>query len=199
MTPAPLILASGSKARAEMLRGAGLAFAVIPAAIDEEKLLQQMVQQKSSPETVAAALARAKAQHIAQQNPGVPVIGGDQVLWFGGRLFSKAKTVAEARSNLLAFSGRTHSLVSAACVAQGDKILWEGVARAELTMRKFDDAFLDGYMAMAGDALLKTVGGYELENAGKMLFEKVEGDYFTVLGMPLMPLLGFLKGEGHGG
>ena len=194
-----LILASGSKARAEMLRGTGLAFEIIPADIDEQKLLRPMVQQNAAPETIAASLARAKAQFIAQQNPGALVIGADQVLWFGGRIFSKAKDIAQARSNLQAFRGKTHSLISAACVAQDDKILWEGAARANLTMRAFDDAFLDGYMGMAGDALLKTVGGYELESAGKMLFDTVEGDYFTVLGMPLMPLLGFLRGSGHGG
>lgn len=195
---AQLVLASGSKARAEMLRGAGLAFDIIPADIDEEKLLRLMAQQNEPPETIAAALARAKTLHVSQQNPAAAVIGGDQVLWFGGRIFSKARTVEEARSNLKAFSGKTHSLISAACVARGGGVLWEGVARAELTMRTFDDAFLDGYMAMAGGALLKTVGGYELENAGRMLFDRVEGDYFTVLGLPLMPLLGFLKEEGYG-
>lgn len=194
-----LILASGSKARAEMLRGAGLAFEIIPASIDEQKLLRPMVQQNAAPETIAAALAQAKALHVARQNPGATVIGADQVLWFDGKIYSKAKDVAEARENLQGFRGKTHTLISAACVAQDDKILWEGTARADLTMRRFDDAFLDGYIGMAGDALLKTVGGYELESAGKMLFENVEGDYFTVLGMPLMPLLEFLKGSGHGG
>lgn len=179
-----------------MLRGAGLAFDIIPADIGEEKLLQQMVQQKQPPETVAASLARAKSLYVSQQNPGALVIGGDQVLWFEGRLFSKAKTFTEARSNLKAFSGKTHSLISAACVARDGGILWEGHARADMKMRAFDDAFLDGYMAMAGDALLKTVGGYELENAGKMLFDAVEGDYFTVLGLPLLPLLDFLKRPG---
>lgn len=199
MTPPRLILASGSKARAEMLRGAGLSFGIVPADMDEQKLLREMVQQNAGPETIAAALARAKAQHIAQQNKNDYVIGADQVLWFGGRIFSKAKTAEEARSNLRAFSGKTHRLISAACVARDGKVLWEGTAYADMTMRKFDDAFLEGYMAQAGDALLKTVGGYELESAGKMLFEKVEGDYFTVLGMPLMPLLAFLKGQGYGG
>ena len=190
-----LILASGSKARAEMLDGAGVAFAVVPADIDEQKIMRDMLQQNAAPETVATALAQAKALHVAQQNPGAAVIGADQVLWFNGRIFSKAKDIPEARSNLQAFRGNTHSLISAVCVAQDGKVLWQDVARADLAMRKFDDAFLDGYMGMAGDALLKTVGGYELENAGKMLFEKVEGDYFTVLGMPLLPLLEFLRGR----
>lgn len=181
-----------------MLRGAGLAFEVIPADIDEGKLLRSMVQQNEPPETIAAALARAKAQHISQQNPEAMVIGGDQVLWFEDRIFSKARTVEEARSNLRAFSGKTHSLISAACLARGGLVLWEGVACADLTVRAFDDAFLDGYIGMAGDALLKTVGGYELENAGRMLFDHIEGDYFTVLGLPLMPLLEFLKEQGYG-
>lgn len=197
--PPRLILASGSKARAEMLRGAGLSFETIPAEMDEQKLLREMVQQNAAPENIAAALARAKAQHIAQQNSDNYVIGADQVLWFGGRVFSKAKTVDEARSNLRAFSGKTHRLISAACVARGNEILWEGASHADMAMRNFDDAFLEGYMAQAGDALLKTVGGYELESAGKMLFDKVEGDYFTVLGMPLIPLLEFLKEQGYGG
>jgi len=194
-----LILASGSKARAEMLRGAGLAFEVIPADIDEQKLLQEMTQQKAEPGTIAAALARAKAQHVSQQHKDTYVIGADQVLWFAGRIFSKAGTVEEARSNLKTFRGKTHRLTSAACVARHGEILWEGASHADMMMRDFDDAFLEGYMAQAGDALLKTVGGYELESAGKMLFEKVEGDYFTVLGMPLIPLLEFLKGQGYGG
>lgn len=188
-----LILASGSKARQQMLRDAGVAFEVIPADIDEGELLRQMVQQKSGPKAVAAALARTKAQHIAQQNSGAYVIGGDQVLWFDGHIYSKAQTVDEARQNLKDFAGKAHRLVSAVCVARDGAVLWEHVARADMHVRQMDDAFLDGYMARAGDALLKTVGGYELESAGKDLFEKVEGDYHTVLGMPLAPLLSFLK------
>lgn len=199
MAAARLILASGSKARADMLRGAGLAFDIVPADIDEQELLHEMLQQNKKPETIAVALSRAKAQHVTQQNRNDYVVGADQVLWFGDRIYSKAKTVAEARRNLQDFRGKTHRLISAACVARGNEILWEGAAHADMMMRKFDDAFLDGYMAQAGDAPLKTVGGYELESAGKMLFEKVEGDYFTVLGLPLMPLLEFLKGLGHGG
>jgi septum formation protein len=189
-----LILASGSKARQQMLRDAGVTFDVIPADIDEGKLLQQMVQQKTGPETVAAALARAKALHVAQQSLDQYVIGGDQVLWFEGRIYSKAKTVDEARENLKGFSGKTHRLVSGVCVARGEVVLWEYVDHADMHMRKMDDAFLDDYMARAGDALLKTVGGYELEGEGKSLFEKVDGDFNTVLGMPLKPLLEFLKG-----
>jgi septum formation protein len=189
-----LILASGSKARQQMLRDAGVAFEVIPANIDEGKLLQQMVQQKSSPETVAAALAQAKALAVAQQNPGVLVIGGDQVLWFGGRIYSKAKTVTEARGNLKSFSGKPHRLISAVCMARDGAILWEHADHADMHVRQMDDALLDDYMSRAGDALLETVGGYELEGAGKDLFEKVDGDFYTVLGMPLKPLLEFLKG-----
>ncbi len=190
-----LILASGSKARQQMLRDAGVAFDVIPADIDEGKLLQQMVQQKAGPETIAAALARAKALHVAQQNPDAYVIGGDQVLWFEGRIYSKAKTAGEAQENLRGFAGKTHRLVSAVCVVRDDVVLWEYADHADMHMRKMEDAFLDDYMSRAGDALLKTVGGYELEGAGKELFEKVDGDYHTVLGMPLMPLLEFLEGE----
>ena len=192
-----LVLASGSKARRMLLAQTGLGFEAIPAAIDEQAVLKDL-ERKISPEDIAAELARRKALAVAANNPDAFVIGGDQMLVCGGRIYSKAETKEEALDNLRALRGRTHQLISAVCVAQGDEILWEHADTALLTMRAFDDDFLARYADAAGEALLATVGGYELEGLGATLFEKTEGDYFTILGLPLLPLLGFLLRNGYG-
>jgi septum formation protein len=192
----PLILASGSKARKAMLTQAGLVFDVIPADIDEAAVLKNL-QGKLPPEEIAAELARRKALAVASDNQETLVIGADQMLVCAGRIYSKAKTKEEARENLKNLRGRTHQLISAVCVAHGDEIMWSHTDTASLTMRGFDDDFFNDYMDAAGDALLNSVGGYELEGLGATLFERTEGDYFTILGLPLLPLLGFLLREGY--
>lgn len=183
-----IILASASKARAEMLRGAGIDFEIRPAGLDEAALRDQGAQ----------ALADAKALQIARQNSGALVIGADQILTLDGEILSKARDKEEARTKLQKLKGKTHHLTAAISVAQGETILWQACDRATLTMRDFDDEFLERYMKRAGEALTASVGAYWLEDVGAWLFEKIEGDYFTILGMPLLPLLQFLRERGAG-
>lgn len=192
-----IILASASKARKNMLIDAGLVFRAVPADVDEDKITAQLLQKKASPKKIAAALAEAKALAVAAENPGSLVIGADQVLECGGLLFSKAKDGEEARRTLKALRGKMHNLVSAVCVAQLDKILWRHDDSASLTMHGFDDKFLQHFCSKTADALTQSVGAYQLEKGGAWLFDTIEGDYFTVLGMPLLPLLGYLREE-HG-
>lgn len=194
----PLILASQSRARYHMLRAAGLDFAVREPHIDEAALQEKMKDTMTPPEIMAQALAQAKALSIGANNPGHLVIGADQVLYCNGRIFSKADDAAKARENLEYLSGKQHHLISAACVVQKDKVLWHHAERAKLTMRKLDDQTLTRYCAEAGDALTRNVGGYALEGLGSWLFEKIEGDHFTILGLPLLPLLQCLRDKGYG-
>ncbi len=188
-----LILASGSKARAGMLRGAGLVFDVIPADIDESIIQNDPAK---SPQQKAFELARAKALAVSAQNADALVIGGDQVLEMEGEIFSKAGDKNEALEKLRRLSGKTHRLISAVALAKGSEIIWSHSDEVKLHMRGLDENFLQDYAAKAGEALTRAVGGYELESHGSWLFERIEGDYFTVLGMPLLPLLGRLKEEG---
>lgn len=192
---ARLILASGSAARRAMLKAAGLTFEVIPADIDEAEIRAAMMVDNACVEAgdIAAALAAEKAAHVARANPGAVVIGSDQVLALGSHFISKAGTVLEARDTLDRLRGRTHELVSAVALAQDDNVLWHAIDSAQLTMRRFSDEFLGTYLSRAGDNVLRSVGCYDLEGLGVQLFERIEGDYFTILGMPLLPLLGELR------
>jgi len=194
----PLILASQSRARYHMLRSAGLDFAVREPYIDEAALQERMKDAMTPPEIMAQALAQAKALSIAGSNPGHLVIGADQVLYCQGRVFSKAANAEKARENLLHLSGKAHHLISAACLVQNDKVLWHHAERAKLTMRVLDEPILTRYCAEASEALTRSVGGYELEGLGSWLFEKIEGDHFTILGLPLLPLLQNLREKGYG-
>lgn len=196
--PVRLILASGSVARKSMLTAAGLAFEVIPANVDEDAIRSLMISESDCVEAadVAVVLAVEKALDVARANPDALVIGSDQILARGRRMFSKAATLAEARETLDRLRGHTHELVSAVAIAHGDEVLWQTVDSAELTMRKFSDEFLGLYLEKAGNKILHSVGCYELEGAGIQLFEKIEGDYFTILGMPLLPLLTELRHRG---
>lgn len=188
-----LILASGSKARQTMLRNAGLEFEIAPADIDEANALKTVENKGFSAAQKAEYLAAQKALSIAQKNPNALVIGSDQILELDGEIFSKAKNNNEAHEKLMRLRGKTHALHSGVAVAQNDEVLWQICETAKLSMHDFSAEFLDRYLNEAGDAPIVCVGGYALEDIGIQLFEKIEGDYFTILGMPLLPLLTYLR------
>lgn len=190
----PLVLASKSDIRGKILAAAGLRFGIRPAQIDE-----RAVEAKAGSLDAAAAaalLARAKADAVAATQAGHLVLGADQTLALGTERFSKPTDRAEAARQLRALRGKTHALHSALALVCDGKVLFEMVDTAQLTMRDFSDRFLDDYLDMAGDTALASVGGYQLEGIGIHLFEKVEGDYFTILGLPLLPLLAYLRQSG---
>jgi len=192
----PLILASASPIRAELLRRAGLAFTVESAAIDEAEIKAAFRAETRNPADCAAALAEAKATRIARRHPEALVIGADQMLVCDGAWFGKPESRAATSDQLRALRGRRHELVTAACVCRGGQCLWHIVERPSLTMRDFSETFLADYLARGGDDLLGSVGAYRLEERGIQLFARIEGDYFAILGLPLLPLLTFLRGHG---
>jgi len=190
-----LILASGSRARRQMLQAAGLAFTVVPADIDERAIRGALLGGNAviDPGGVAEALARAKAEAVSRDHPKALVIGADQVLALGSQLFDKPADADGARDCLLKLRGRTHQLHSAVALAQGGAVIWVHTKAAHLTMRNFSELSLAEYLARAGAALCESVGAYQIEGPGIQLFERVEGDYFTILGLPLLPLLEELR------
>jgi septum formation protein len=190
---APLILASQSQARKALLANAGLDFEAIPADIDERGV--QEGSKLSNPEEIALLLAREKAIAVSTQHPGRYVVGADQTLALGARLFSKPAGRPQAAAQLRDLAGRSHQLHSAVAVAQDGKISFEDVSVARMTMRALNDAEIDSYLDAAGDAVTSSVGAYQLESLGIHLFERIEGDHFTILGLPLLPLLAFLRRE----
>lgn len=189
-----LILASQSSARQALLRGAKVEFEALPANIDEREIEQ--ASRLSDAPAVAALLAKEKALHVGRAHPEAYVIGADQTLALGPRIFAKAEDLAQTRAQLKSLCGHTHDLHSAVVVAKGDQILFQSVSTARMTMRPLNDAQVEAYLDLAGEAVTASVGGYQLEGAGVHLFERIEGDYFTILGLPLLPLLGFLRGLG---
>jgi septum formation protein len=202
MTPkssvSQIILASTSRARREMLAAAGVAFTVEAADVDEPAIRKTLLAAKSAatPPQIADALARAKAEDVSQRHKGLLVIGGDQVLALGTELLTKSKDEAAARATLKKLRGMTHELHSAVALAVDGRVLWTHTGTARLRMRDFSDAFLEEYLTRAGDRIGQSVGAYELEGLGVQLFDKIEGDYFTVLGLPLLPLLAELRAHG---
>ena len=192
-----IVLASGSRARRELLAAAGVPFTVQAADVDEPAVRARMreVDPGVDPRQVAAALAAAKAEDVSGKIAGSLIIGADQVLALGDELLSKAPSIEEARSALRRLRGRTHELHSAVAFAEKGKVTWSHVATARLTMRDFSDAFLEDYLTRAGDRVSLSVGAYELEGLGVQLFDRIEGDYFTVLGLPLLPVLAELRGR----
>lgn len=187
-----LILASKSAARRAVLTDAGVPFTVQVADVDEDALKTPGV----DPVELAVELARAKALAVSRHDAEAWVLGADQTLAFDGGLVSKAPSLAAARERLIAMRGRTHRLHSGAALARNGQVVWSGVDTVEMRMRDFSDAFLDAYLAAEGEALLSCVGSYRLEGLGSQLFEAVEGDYFTVLGLPLWPVLAELRRAG---
>ena len=189
----PLVLASRSFARAALLTGAGIAIEVLPADIDERGVEAKAPAQDAA--AAAALLAREKARAVAALRPGRLVLGADQTLALGARRFSKPADRAAAEEQLRALRGKTHALHSALALMRDGEVLFEHADMARLTMRSFSDKFLTQYLDAAGEAVTASVGGYQLEKPGIQLFERVEGDYFTILGLPLLPLLDFLRRE----
>ena len=192
MSAPALVLASGSSARRALLLGAGLRFSVKVSAVDEEALKTQLLVGHAAPIEIAAVLAAAKAVEVSQTESGL-VIGADQTLDLDGCLFNKPQSLEDLREQLAQLRGQRHSLHSALALAQDGQIVWQEVVSAHLTMRDFSDAFLQAYLADHGQDVLGCVGGYKLESAGVQLFNQIEGDYFTILGLPLTGLLGALR------
>jgi len=193
-----LILASQSQSRRQMLQSARLTFEVIASSVDEPKVRREMEARGDdiSPDAVARALAVAKAEDVSHKHPAALVIGADQVLALGGQIFEKPAGLEGARQHLLTFRGKTHKLISAVVLAQAGKVVWQHVEHASLTVRPFSEDFLDSYLATAGESVCQSVGAYQLEGLGAHLFERIEGDYFTILGLPLIALLGELRARG---
>jgi septum formation protein len=191
-----LVLASASEVRARVLNGAGVDFDVHPAHVDEDAVKDALLAAKAPLRDVADALAELKALRVSASVPDALVLGADQVLAFDGALVSKCASLGEARDLLRRLRGRTHQLISALVLAKAGGAIWRTVETATLKMRDFSDRFLDDYLAAEGEELLKGVGCYRLESRGAQLFERVEGDYFTVLGLPLQPLLAALRQHG---
>ncbi|MBP7062960.1 Maf family protein [Ferrovibrio sp.] len=192
-----LILASSSPARRAMLQAAGLEVEAMPAHVDEEEIKLALRAEQAPARQVAEALAELKARrigHIAAQTGDQRfIIAADQMLVCGDDWFDKPADLAAARIQLQRLRGKPHQLVSAVVAARAGGIVWRHIASATLTMRDFSDDFLDAYLAQAGDAVLGSVGAYQLEGLGVQLFSRIEGDYFTILGLPLLPLLTFLR------
>lgn len=189
-----LILASRSAARLAMLTDAGVVFGLEDAGVDEDAIKAALKGVGS--DALAMELAAAKALAVSRRDPDAWVLGADQTLAFDGGLISKAGSLAEARERLSAMRGKTHQLHSGAALAHKGDIVWSGVDTATMRVRAFSDAFLDAYLAAEGEGLLACVGSYRLEGMGAQLFEAVEGDYFTVLGLPLWPVLAELRRAG---
>ncbi|MCW5732953.1 MAG: septum formation protein Maf [Enhydrobacter sp.] len=192
-----LILASASPSRRQLLANAGLVFKVEPSGIDEDEV-KRSLGSRAAPQELASTLAEMKAVKVSARHPDAMVVGADSTLACNGRMFDKPPDLAAARKQLQSLRGQTHELFSSVVVARGGARLWHWSERARLTMRQLSDGFIDSYLASAGDDVLASVGAYQLEGLGAHLFSRVDGDYFTILGLPLLPLLSFLSGHGIG-
>jgi septum formation protein len=191
-----LVLASGSEIRRTLLRNAGVRHVVSPARVDEGALRDSLLAEGTAPRDIADALAEMKARRVSDKMPGRLVLGCDQVLDLGGEILSKPADIDEARAQLLRMRGQAHDLLSAAVICEDGAPVWRHVGRARMRVREFSDAWLDGYLERNWPDVAQCVGAYKLEAEGVRLFSRVEGDYFTVVGLPLLDLLAFLTLRG---
>lgn len=189
-----LVLASASASRAALLKAAGVTFITDPADLDEDALMAEL--RGADAQTVASTLAQQKALHVSARHPGAVVLGGDSVIGFGGDHLSKCASLEEAKALLRRLSGQAHLLVSAAALAKDGALLWTHASPCRMAVRDLSPQFLDDYIAAEGPAILSSVGCYHFEGRGAQLFDRVEGDYFSVLGLPLLPVLAALRKEG---
>lgn len=190
---AAIVLASASKARAALLRQAGIAFDVDPAGVDEAGIRDGLLAEKATPAHIAEVLAELKAFRVSGRHQDRLVVAADQTLACGSRVFEKPENRTAAAEQLAVLSGKTHELAAAVCVARDGAVIWRHIERARLSMRTLSPAFITSYLDAAGDSVLDSVGGYALEGLGAHLFSRIDGDYFTILGLPLLPLLDFLR------
>ena len=188
-----IVLASASTSRRDLLRMAGIAFDAVNLPVDESSVKIAMREAGESVSNTALKLAELKALRASDKQPGRLVVGADQMLEVDGTWLDKPKDVDEARSHLQRLRGKSHLLISAVVVAKDNMRLWHNVSLARMTMRDFSDDFLEAYLQKGGDGLLGSVGAYKLEGMGVQLFAEIEGDYFTILGLPMLPLLDFLR------
>lgn len=194
--PLPIVLASGSSIRAQLLQNAAVPFSVQVPRIDEQSIKQSLIAESASPRDIADTLAEMKARKISDKTPGALVIGSDQVLDFEGALLSKPRSQDEALEQLKSMRGKRHRLFSAAVIYEDGKPVWRHVGRVTLMMRQSSDAYLQGYTDRNWPEIGHAVGAYMLEQEGVRLFSRIEGDYFNVLGMPLLEILGYLTVRG---
>jgi septum formation protein len=187
-----LILASGSAIRREIMTGAGLKFEVIVKPVDEAAIKSAMLADAARPRDIADALAEAKALRVSRQESGL-VIGADQIMVMDGELYDKPTSIEAARERLLLMRGKRHELIGSVVVASGGAPVWRYVSETKLWMREFSEEFLDDYLVREGELLTKSVGAYRFEGLGSQLFSKVEGDFFSILGLSLLPLLQYLR------
>lgn len=192
----PLLLASSSQIRLQLLQGAGLDVSASAARIDEESITASLLAEDAKPREIADALAEMKARKLAEKNPKALVLGCDQVLAFKGRIYGKPDTPNAALEQVRLFRGETHQLLSAVVLYDEGKPIWRHVAEARLTMRPLSDAYLESYIDRNWNSIRHSVGGYKLEEEGVRLFSAIEGDYFTILGLPLLPLISYLGTRG---
>lgn len=192
-----LILASKSPARAALLESAGLQFETAAADIDERAVEQPLLESGSTPTDIAELLAIAKATAVSQQKPGALVLGGDQVLSLGDELIHKSKDMDDARRKLLKLRGKTHQLSSALALVRDGAIVWSHVSVAHMTMRQLEPDFIGHYLAACGEPILGSVGCYQIEGRGIQLFDAIDGDHYTIIGMPMLPLLAKLRKLGE--
>jgi septum formation protein len=190
-----VVLASTSAIRQQVLKGAGVAFEAVSPAVDETSIKDSLLAEGVSPRDIADALAEAKAVKVSRKRPGL-VIGADQTLDFEGRLFDKADSVEDARARLKELRGKTHRLHCGMVVARDGQPIWREVVTSTLSMRLFSDAYLDAYLERNAPGVLSSVGCYQLEGEGVQLFDRIEGDYFAILGLSLIPLLDLLRRHG---